>query len=292
MLGVQSSNDPERYLRLPNMVGKTKKEAFQNLKDRFKQRIDNLSTRYLSQGGKEVFIKSILQAIPTYSMSYFLLPKLLCSDLESIVAKFWWQKGHGGLGFRRLDQFNIALLAKQGWCLINYPNSLLAQVLKAKYFPNLDFIHAQSGNLPSLTWRSVWAAKGLLKDGLCWGVGKGDQISVWNDHWILGVTTNRRSNITENPKIESVADLIQTTCRWKKELIENTFPEHTAQKILQIPLVDDHEDFQVWRGEHSGEFTVRSAYKLLQEATLNPNDLLLQTEIKKFYRKLWNIQLP
>ncbi|KAA3472342.1 reverse transcriptase [Gossypium australe] len=286
MLGVQSSNDPERYLGLPNMVGKTKKEAFKNLKDRFKQRIDNWSTRHLSQGEKEVFVKSILQAIPTYSMSYFLLLKLLCSDLESIVAKFWWQKGHGqrgihwctwnelciskeqgGLGFRRLDQFNVALLAKQGWCLINYPDSLLAQVLKAKYFPNLDFIHAQLGNLPSLTWMSVWAAKGLLKDGLCWGVGKGDQISVWNDRWILSVTTNRRSNITENPEIESVADLIETTHRWKKELIENTFPEHTAQKILQIPLVEDHEDFQVWRGEHSGEFTVRSAYKLLQEAT-------------------------
>ncbi|KAA3465119.1 reverse transcriptase [Gossypium australe] len=41
MLGVQSSNEPERYLGLPNMVGWRKKEAFQNLKDRFKQRIDN-----------------------------------------------------------------------------------------------------------------------------------------------------------------------------------------------------------------------------------------------------------
>ncbi|KAA3479865.1 reverse transcriptase [Gossypium australe] len=149
---------------------------------------------------------------------------------EILVAERSWSKGHplvylegalhfkgiGGLGFRSLDQFNIALLAKQGWRLINYPNSLLPQVLKAKYFPNSNFIYAQLGNLPSLTWRSVWATKGLLQYGLCWRFGKGDRIAVWND-------------------------------------------QHIAQKILQIPLAEEeHEDFQVWRGEHSGKFTCRS----------------------------------
>ncbi|KAA3469162.1 reverse transcriptase [Gossypium australe] len=64
------------------MVGKRKKESFQNLKDRFKQQIDNWSTRHLSQGGKEVFIKAILQSISAYTMDYFLIPKSL-----RIVAK-------------------------------------------------------------------------------------------------------------------------------------------------------------------------------------------------------------
>ncbi|KAA3472560.1 reverse transcriptase [Gossypium australe] len=41
LLGVRSSNDPESYLGLPNMVGRRKKEAFLNPKDRFKQKIDN-----------------------------------------------------------------------------------------------------------------------------------------------------------------------------------------------------------------------------------------------------------
>jgi hypothetical protein len=43
-------------------------------------------------------------------------------------------KKTGGLGFRELDYFNVALLAKQGWRLVNYLDSLAAQVLKAKYF--------------------------------------------------------------------------------------------------------------------------------------------------------------
>ncbi|KAK5811258.1 hypothetical protein PVK06_026583 [Gossypium arboreum] len=144
ILRVRYSNDPESYSGLPNMVGRNKKLSFQILKDRFRQMIENWSVRYLSQGGKKVFIKVVLQAIPTYSMACFLLPKFLYGKLESIMAKFWWQKRYGKkgihrcgwdqlcelkengvLGFKSLPKFNVALLAKQGWCILYYPNLLL-----------------------------------------------------------------------------------------------------------------------------------------------------------------------
>lgn len=85
---IRPSNDMERYLGLPNVVGRKKKLVFQTIKDCFRQRIDNWSTKMLSQGGKEVFIKAVLQAIPTYSMMCFLLPKSFCGELEHIIAKF------------------------------------------------------------------------------------------------------------------------------------------------------------------------------------------------------------
>lgn len=84
VLGVRYSNNPEKNLGLPNVVGRNRKASFQTLKDHMKRIIDGWSTIRLSQGGKEVFIKSVLQAILTYSMAYFL-----------IVAKFWWKKAHG-----------------------------------------------------------------------------------------------------------------------------------------------------------------------------------------------------
>ncbi|KAA3476740.1 reverse transcriptase [Gossypium australe] len=90
----------------------------------------------------------------------------------------------GGLRFRNMSQFNIAMLTKQGWRLINHPNSLLAKVLKAKYFPRSDFFNAQLGNSPSLTWRSIWAAKGLLHSGMGWRLGRGTGILLWDDYWI------------------------------------------------------------------------------------------------------------
>lgn len=39
-LGVRVTLNPEKYLSLPNIVGRQKKTSFQNLKDRMKQRIN------------------------------------------------------------------------------------------------------------------------------------------------------------------------------------------------------------------------------------------------------------
>ncbi|KAA3486765.1 reverse transcriptase [Gossypium australe] len=75
VLEVRSSNNLERYLGLPKWW------------DRMKQQIDRWSVRQLSQGGKNVFIKAILQAIPTYTMACFLIPKSLCDELEGIEIK-------------------------------------------------------------------------------------------------------------------------------------------------------------------------------------------------------------
>lgn len=92
VLGVRCSTNLEKYLGLPNVVDRQKKEAFQNIKNKIKSKIDSWSIRLLSQWGKEVFIKSVLQAIPAYAMSCFLLPKSFCGGFgkyffEILVAK-------------------------------------------------------------------------------------------------------------------------------------------------------------------------------------------------------------
>lgn len=85
-LGVRFSKNPKKYLDLPNMVGQMKKASFQNLKDIMQKKVDGWSFRFLSQSGKEVFIKSILQTIPTYTITCFLLPKSLCDNFEKTMA--------------------------------------------------------------------------------------------------------------------------------------------------------------------------------------------------------------
>ena len=81
-----------------------------------------------------MLIKVVAQDIPTYTMSCFKIPDFLCDDKTSMIRNFWWGQKHderkmawltweklcepkdsGGMGFCQLKQFNLALLAKQGW---------------------------------------------------------------------------------------------------------------------------------------------------------------------------------
>ncbi|GAU38871.1 hypothetical protein TSUD_67340 [Trifolium subterraneum] len=135
-------------------------------------------------------------------MSCFLLPKALCSHIESIIYKFWWgnnndkrkihwikwrqickHKNKGGLGFRELKAFNEALLAKQGWRCITQPNIMIAQILKAKYYPEKSFVEAEIENKSvSYTWHSRSKANWILKKGVLWNIGNGANINIWNDN--------------------------------------------------------------------------------------------------------------
>ncbi|KAA3460384.1 reverse transcriptase [Gossypium australe] len=88
ILGVRISNNPEKYLGLPIMVGRRKKHAFIDIKEHFNKLMNSWSVRYLSAGGKKVFLKSILQDIPVYGMQYFKLLVSFRHELENIMCNF------------------------------------------------------------------------------------------------------------------------------------------------------------------------------------------------------------
>ncbi|MFQ6660055.1 hypothetical protein Gotur_028695 [Gossypium turneri] len=135
--------------------------------------------------------------------------------------------------------------------------------------------------LPNIVGRKKKQSFQALKDRLnnrlkIERVGRGDAISIWTDRWIPGIEPETWQNRGDNGELALVSDIIDSTNKkWKKEIITTTFQRDIAKKILQIPLTrTDCEDMQVWKGELSGEFSVRSAYKLLQEASLDPSSYL------------------
>lgn len=75
------------------------------------------------------------------------------SSGEKTIMVHWrsWQtlclsKNDGGLGFRGLINFKLALLSKQSWLVIQNPDAFWVEVLKARYLPTSDFMHATKGS--------------------------------------------------------------------------------------------------------------------------------------------------
>ena len=100
-------------------------------------------------------------------------------------------KNEGGMGFRDLRFFNLAMLAKQGWKSLHDQSSLLFQCFKARYFPRCNFLDAIESPNCSYAWKSMVAKLPILKSGCCWRVGNGESIKVYLDKWIPNCPTNR-----------------------------------------------------------------------------------------------------
>lgn len=140
----------------------------------------------LSKVSKEVLIKYVLLANPvmlsrasdclfsyaqtlTLRSLIFSGAKIENNKMHQISWSFMCNpKVHGGLGFKDLQSFNMALMAKQGWRILQHPNSLLSRVLKMKYFHATSFLQAQLDSTPFWSWQSILWGHQILLEGLHW----------------------------------------------------------------------------------------------------------------------------
>ncbi|KAK6147624.1 hypothetical protein DH2020_018536 [Rehmannia glutinosa] len=309
-LTIPVTQSHEVYLGLPTFSMRSKRVQFQYLRDRILKKIQGWGRKFFSEGGREVLIKSVLQAIPTYTMSCFRLPSSLCNDIERDCAKFWWgqdgdskkmhwctwdslckPKSIGGMGFRKLTIFNRALLAKQLWRIIKHPNSLVSRILKARYFKHCDILEAPLGCKPSYIWRSLHWSKQILEEGLCWKVGNGESIEIFKDKWIPSRRQPWSNPSVSNTQVTKVSELI---CQgvWNEQLVSQLFPDFLAKEICAIPLSQQPTiDTRFWSFDTKGCYSVRDGYKfsigLFDTPAFQSSQVLTQ-----WWRKLWTMNTP
>ncbi|PNX92881.1 ribonuclease H [Trifolium pratense] len=112
-------------------------------------------------------------------------------------SKVCTQKKNGGMGFRDLRAFNEALLAKQGWRLITNPNSLVAQILKAKTHPD------------TLTWDGTQDGNYTMKSGyhaiMHWNNQSNNATSSNNSKEIWKVLWDLKEKILPSQEISTIA---------------------------------------------------------------------------------------
>ena len=90
ILNVTQEVFEAKYLALPVPEGRMNKRKLQSLIEKLAKRLVDWSEKYMSMASKEILIKAVAQAIPTYVMSVFRLPASVCDKLTRMMRQYWW----------------------------------------------------------------------------------------------------------------------------------------------------------------------------------------------------------
>lgn len=264
---------------LPEDFGRKKRDVFAAIIDKVRQRSQSWTSRFLSQAGKQVLLKTILSSMPTYSMSNLKLPVSLCKQLTSILTRFWWDakpndrrmawvswdkmtrpKNAGGLGFRDFEAFNDALLAKLGWRIIQAPESLFARVFLSKYCQNTTFLEAKASSNSSHGWKGILAGREVLK------LGDGEwemELTSLGGPVALNGRTDDSDGTSSAIHLLKVSDLkLPHSNEWNWNMIRTVLPQY-EEHIRLLPTSSQRRgDKIVWLPVKSGQYSTRSGYGL------------------------------
>jgi len=311
-LPIKISTSIKKYLGMPTYFGRSKEQDFNFIMDRIWKKLKGWKEKSLSFEGRAVLIRAVAQAIPTYIMSCFLLPKGICRRIEKAVCSFWWgstehnkkihwtkkenlfkSKLEGGMGFKSLRDFNLAMLAKQVWRFQVNPNALVSKCFRAKYYPNSGILQANIGSNPSYAWRSIYNAIWIIQKGSCWRIGNGQSVRIWEDNWI---PSHHNFKIISPPRVNPDLTLVKDIMRheekeWNTNVLTNNFLNIDISAIEQIPLINtSQEDEIMWMFEPKGCYSVKSGYTALQNwKTSSTSSPMGSTRDTKLWKKLWNV---
>ncbi|KAH9786028.1 reverse transcriptase domain-containing protein [Citrus sinensis] len=307
ILKVAATSNHGSYLGLPSSIGRNKNETFRFIRDKAWRRLQSWNQKLLSRAGKEILLKIVAQAMPNYAMNLYLLPLDLCRELERMMNSFWWgnhrsdsrginwmrwerlckPKAHGGIGFKQLHHFNVAMHGKQGWRLLSQPDSLVARILKSRYHSLTSFGKATVGSNPSYAWRSIMAAHHVITQGSRIQIGNGLQTTIGGSPWLPdldhGYVTTPLLDAIINAPVSSL--MLPGQRNWDLDALTDIFNEKDRGFITQIPLSSKRDDdVWYWSADSKGLFTVRSCYKMLVYLSEIPSS--------NIWQRIWKLKVP
>ncbi|GMI84866.1 hypothetical protein HRI_002155900 [Hibiscus trionum] len=303
-LQVREVSNPGVYLGVPLLIGKNKTLALGFIRDKVHDRLSNWDKQLLSYSGREIFIKAVLQSLPQYIMSCYLLPQNIIDDMTSAIRRYWWSgksnkkgwhmlpwdqvclpKSVGGMGFRDLNNFNIALLGKQLWRLICEPDSLLGQIYKFKYFPTGNILNASRPLRGSFAWQGLYNAMQHLYGGFLYRPGINSNIRIHHDNWGGSSTVHLYGDyeLSEEVHIRCRDFMLRNQAAWDPVKVRAYFTVDNVNSILSVPIINDTRDTILWKPNDSGIYSVRSGYLFLQRP---PEPRLRPPRFWKFLAKL------
>lgn len=162
------------------------------------------------------------------------------------------------MGFKEIENFNEALLAKQVWRLLNNQDSLCYKVFKARFFSDCSILEAQEQKGGYYAWKNIMSAREVVKQGLIWRIGDRATMSIKEEKWFSDPCYRKVSSLLPSilPKAKVSILVDHNLGTWKKEDIKQLFLLHEANAIISIPLsLRMPTSWMVWSKTPLGNFS-------------------------------------
>ncbi|KAF5180637.1 hypothetical protein FRX31_029777 [Thalictrum thalictroides] len=203
-------------------------------------------------------------------------PWMTIGDLNAVFSGF---EKIGGLPFSEYEN-RVAIDTKQKLGLIDLGSSSPLQN------------HNQNSTNASWTWNSIRSTITNMVSQICWDIGDGTKIRIWEEPWIPSLPSHipspAFSSQPHNQQISHVNQLLlPNSSTWNISLLNQMFDPFSVQHIMNTNIRGtNHNDRLKWLGNKNGVFTVKSMYKFI---TSNIDHV--QTD-QKMNLKLWKVSAP
>ncbi|XP_060972601.1 uncharacterized protein LOC133038457 [Cannabis sativa] len=304
ILNIGAIRDDEKHLGNPFLFSRSKRKDFNFLKTKLHDKLEGWRLKTLSKMGRAVYVNSVALALPSYTMSTFQLPTSSCREFDAIVKRFWWNgsperkkywaatswsslcqpKQRGGLGFRRFEDINHALLTKLAWQLASKMDKPWCYIFKGRYFPRETFWSISEKNSDSFVCRGILNARKTIAKGACTVITSGEDIDIWWQPWIPWLGYEQFRDLMESmrskaPSLRCVADLMYRRSRcWNIGYLRFLFGVDLGDRIAGIQIVkSDEADMLIWKDSTSGDkFSSRNLCPVCLLAPDSPIHLFAQ----------------
>ncbi|KAJ3699695.1 hypothetical protein LUZ61_003400 [Rhynchospora tenuis] len=280
----------EIYLGSP--VAANRQSDFSPLISKIDSKLQTWKSGLLSQAGKLILIKSVVEPIMLYAMQTSAIPITTLKAIQSKIRMFFWGKGtekrmplvawnkitvpkcKGGLGLKDMIKFSQTLHMKSLWAIAKGENSTWVRVLTAKYLHNKDIWTTNRTTRCTHLWRAVLEVRSVMKGNLKWQLGNGTKCKAmgqpWHDMWAQFPPNNAAQR-----KI-TVAQLVSTdTGLWHNQKLIVLFGFYGALYLAMTfpngPPLSQREDRLIFTPSRNGQFSIKAAYNLLLEDTAHIN---------------------
>ncbi|KAK8990579.1 hypothetical protein V6N11_009271 [Hibiscus sabdariffa] len=194
----------------------------------------------------------------------------------------------GGLGIRRVYDFNVAFVFKIGFSLVSDTDALWIRLLRQKYKVFETYPLSLHRPISTPLWRAISTAWEDIRASIAWSLGTGTSINPLDDNWVpsLGPLRPYLLHDLTTLQVRKISDLIDDQGQWDVMKLLGMFNPTVIPHILRIrpPDESDMPDKPIWSLNAKNVFDIKSAYASLNSGAWEPES--------GCWKAIWSLQVP